>query len=216
MELLHSELKNMHFDAIIFDFGAVIIDIDYHKTRDAFENQGIKNFDALFSKAKQNSLFDKLEKGLISNNNFRDELRALSGINLSDETINNCWNKMLLKLPQKRVAMLKKLQVHKPLYLLSNTNSIHEQAFSKYIEGVYGWNSFKSIFKKIYFSHEVNMRKPDLEIFEKVIRDNQLNPSTTLFIDDSPQHIEGARRAGICAFHLQDGTEVCDLFGFDK
>jgi HAD superfamily hydrolase (TIGR01509 family) len=214
MELLHSELKNKHFDAIIFDFGAVIIDIDYHKTRDAFENQGIKNFDELFSKARQNSLFDNLEKGLISEAQFRDELRALSGINLSDDTIDECWNSMLLQMPSKRVDMLKKLQLHKPLYLLSNTNIIHEKAFSAAIEDEYGWNTFKSIFQKVYFSHEINLRKPDLEIFEKVLSDNNLNPSTTLFIDDSPQHIEGARKAGIHAFHLQDGVEVCNLFVF--
>jgi putative hydrolase of the HAD superfamily len=214
MELLHSELKNKHFDAIIFDFGAVIIDIDYHKTRDAFEKQGIKNFDELFSKAKQNNLFDNLEKGLISETKFRDELRAISGINLNDNTIDACWNSMLLQMPSNRVEMLKKLQLHKPLYLLSNTNSIHEKAFSAAIEGEYGWNSFKSIFQKVYLSHEIKLRKPDLEIFEKVLSENNLNPSTTLFIDDSPQHIEGARKAGIYAFHLQDGMEVCDLFGF--
>jgi putative hydrolase of the HAD superfamily len=215
MELLHSELKNKHFEAIIFYFGAVIIDINYHKTRDAFENQGIKNFDELFSKAKQNSLFDNFEKGNLSENQFRDELRALSGINLSNKNIDACWNEMLLELPQKRFDLLKKLQLHYPLFLLSNTNAIHEKAFTAYIEGIYGWSNFKSIFKEVYFSHHIHMRKPDIEIFEKVIKDHKLNPSNTLFIDDSPQHIEGARKAGIEAFHLNDEVDICDLFGFD-
>ncbi len=164
MELLHYELKNKHFDAIIFDFGAVIIDIDYHKTRDAFERQGVKNFDELFSKAKQNSLFDNLEKGLISENQFRDELRALSGINLSNEHIDEAWNTMLLKMPEKRVELLQKLSKVIPLHLLSNTNIIHEKAFSAYIDAEYGLNHFKSLFQKIYFSHHINMRKPDIEI----------------------------------------------------
>lgn len=214
MELLHLELKNKHFDAIIFDFGAVIIDIDYHKTRDAFEKQGVKHFDELFSKAKQNSLFDNLEKGLISENQFRDELRLISGINLSNVQIDEAWNSMLLEMPQKRVELLQNLNKVLPLHLLSNTNIIHEKAFSAYIDTQYGLNSFKSLFQKIYFSHHINMRKPDLEIFEKVLDENKLNPSTTLFIDDSPQHIEGARKAGIHAFHLKDGIDVCDLFGF--
>ena len=213
MELLHSELKNKQFDAIIFDFGAVIIDIDYHIARDAFEKEGINNFDELFSKAKQNSLFDNLEKGLISENHFRNELRALSGINLSDDLIDTCWNSMLLQLPLKRIEMLEKLSKQIPVFLLSNTNIIHEKAFTAYIESLYGWNNFIAIFKKVYFSHQVNMRKPDIEIFEFVLKENALNPSRTLFIDDSPQHIEGARVAGIHAFHLKDSIDVCSLFG---
>lgn len=213
MKLLHSELKNKQFDAIIFDFGAVLINIDYHKTRMEFEKSGIQNFDALFSKARQNRLFDNLEKGLISEIEFRNELRAISGINLSDGHIDQAWNSMLLKMPQKRVELLQKLSAHKPLYLLSNTNIIHEKSFSQAIDAEFGWPMFKSLFKKVYFSHEVNMRKPDLEIFQLLLSENNLNPATTLFIDDSPQHIEGARKAGIHAFHLTDDMDVCDLFG---
>ena len=213
MELLHSELKNKQFDAIIFDFGAVLINIDYHKTRTEFEKLGIQNFDALFSKARQNSLFDNLEKGLISEIEFRNELRALCGIDLNDDDIDQAWNSMLLKMPQKRVELLQKLSVHKPLYLLSNTNRMHERSFAQTIDAEFGWTMFTSLFKKIYFSHEVNMRKPDLEIFQLVLTENNLNPSTTLFIDDSPQHIEGAKKAGIHAFHLTDDMDVCDLFG---
>ena len=213
MELIHSELKNKQINAIIFDFGAVIIDIDYHRTRDAFEKEGINNFDELFSKAKQNSLFDNLEKGLINENQFRNDLRKLSGINISDDIIDKCWNKMLLQLPTKRLEMLSKLSQNIPLFLLSNTNIIHEKAFSAYVDGFYGWKNFTAFFKKVYFSHKIQMRKPDIEIFKFVLKENALDPSTTLFIDDSPQHIEGARLAGINAFHLKDGIDVCSLFG---
>jgi putative hydrolase of the HAD superfamily len=58
------------------------------------------------------------------------------------------------------------------------------------------------------------MRKPDLEIFKKVLHDHQLNASTTLFIDDSPQHIEGALKIGINAFHLTEDLDICDLFAW--
>lgn len=212
MKLTHPELKKKHFNAIIFDFGAVIINIDYHKTRVAFESKGIKNFNELFSKAKQSSLFDNFEKGLITDNQFRDHLRVISGINLSNSEIDECWNKMLLQLPQNRFNLLKHLSTQIPLYLLSNTNSIHEKAFSKYIDEHYGYSNFTSIFQKVYLSHHVQMRKPDLEIFEKVLLENQLQAKQTLFIDDSIQHVEGATKAGIHAFHLQDNIDICELF----
>ncbi|MNY73745.1 Alpha-D-glucose-1-phosphate phosphatase YihX [compost metagenome] len=41
------------------------------------------------------------------------------------------------------------------------------------------------------------LRKPNVEIFEQVIKENNLDPGETLFIDDSPQHIEGAKLAGL-------------------
>ncbi|MFN5712018.1 MAG: HAD family hydrolase [Bacteroidota bacterium] len=212
MKLIHPELKNKPIEAIIFDLGAVIINIDYNKTRDAFQQQGIKNFDVLFSKARQSTLFDRLEKGLIDATQFRHDLRALSGVPLTDEVIDACWNKMLLQLPKQRIQLLNELKQHFPLFLLSNTNIIHEKAFAKYIDAEYGWHHFTSMFKQIYFSHHIHMRKPDLEIFEKVLHDHQLNASTTLFIDDSPQHIEGALKIGINAFHLTDDLDICDLF----
>ena len=212
MNLIHNQLKNTAIKAIIFDLGAVILNIDYNITKREFERVGVQNFDDLFSKAKQNQLFDNFEKGLISNDVFRNELRNLSGIKLSDAQIDANWNAMLLELPMKRFEMLQQLSKVYPLYLLSNTNKIHEVAFVRYIEELVGWNNFNSLFKKIYLSHQINLRKPDIEIFEKVITDNQLNPSTTLFIDDSPQHVAGALKAGLVAFHLTDGVDICDLF----
>jgi putative hydrolase of the HAD superfamily len=214
MKLIHPELKNKHIEAIIFDLGAVIINIDYNKTRDAFQQKGIKNFDVLFSKARQSTLFDRLEKGLIDATQFRHDLRALSGVLLTDEEIDACWNKMLLQLPKQRIQLLNELKQHLPLFLLSNTNIIHEKAFAKYIDAEYGWHHFTSIFQQIYFSHHIHMRKPDLEIFKKVLHDHQLNASTTLFIDDSPQHIEGALKIGINAFHLTEDLDICDLFAW--
>ena len=77
-------------------------------------------------------------------------------------------------------------------------------------EDILDGSSFKSVFQKVYFSHEIKLGKPDLEIFEKVLAENSLNHSTTFLIDDSPQHIEGARKAGVHAFPLQDGMETCD------
>jgi putative hydrolase of the HAD superfamily len=56
------------------------------------------------------------------------------------------------------------------------------------------------------------MRKPDTEIFRLVIEENGLLPDETLFIDDSPQHIEGARKAGLKTHWLKDN----DLHKFMK
>ena len=40
-------------------------------------------------------------------------------------------------------------------------------------------------------------RKPDADIFEQVLSENNLDPAETLFIDDSPQHLETAQKLGM-------------------
>jgi putative hydrolase of the HAD superfamily len=97
-------------------------------------------------------------------------------------------------------------------FLLSNTNEIHYNAYSKILERQLGKTSLSNFFDKQYLSHELGMQKPDTEIFRLVIEENGLLPDETLFIDDSPQHIEGARKAGLKTHWLKDN----DLHKFMK
>ncbi len=57
----------------------------------------------------------------------------------------------------------------------------------------------------------LRLRKPDKSSFEYIIRENQLDPSTTLFVDDALVNIEGARAAGLVGHHLVPGTTILDL-----
>ena len=212
MKLKIPELKNTKIEAIIFDLGAVILNIDYHLAVKYFSTLGLNNFDNLFAKANQSQLFNDFEKGLISSAQFRDGLRDAAQIQLSDTAIDNAWNSMLLDLPLARFELLLKLKNDYPLYLLSNTNQIHIAAFTKYFDGLLGVNQFESAFEKVYYSSVIHLRKPDAEIFEFVLNQNNLNPATTLFIDDSPQHIKGALNCGLLAFHLNDSMDITQLF----
>jgi glucose-1-phosphatase len=200
------------FDNLILDLGGVILRIDYNLARLAFEKLGVENFHQLFSKASQTDLFDLLEKGLISDELFFSRLREISRISLSDEQITQAWNSMLIDLPPERLQLLRNLEKNYRLFLLSNTNSIHIQAFTAYLHSQFGNNPFEDIFERLYYSSEINMRKPDSEIFRKVMDDNNLNPSRTLFIDDSPQHVEGALKTGLMAYHLKDDESITDVF----
>ena len=98
------------------------------------------------------------------------------------------------------------------LFLLSNTNEIHIKAFSAYLKKAYGFSDFSDYFENWYYSCRIGKRKPDQEIFEFVLSENGLIPSETLFIDDSPQHIEGAKKTGIHAYRLSPGEEINILF----
>ncbi|HRE75764.1 MAG TPA: HAD family phosphatase [Flavobacteriales bacterium] len=191
-------------DAIILDLGGVLLNIDYQKPIDAFKALGVE---VLYSQKDQGKLFDDLETGKISSADFRNEVRKLSSDALSDQQIDKAWNSILLDLPENRVELLYKLKQKFPLYLLSNTNEIHAQSFEEEIIREYGHNVFEEVFSGIYYSHRIQKRKPNAEAFLHVLKENGLHEATTLFIDDSPQHIVGAKNLGIQAYQLNGELE---------
>ena len=204
----------MHIPAttknIIFDFGGVILNIDYKLTEKAFAGLGLMDFHKIYSQAVQSELFDAFETGKISPTEFRAGIRKYIGTS-SDAQIDKAWNAMLLDLPEERVLLLDKLRKTHRLFLLSNTNEIHYTAFTAYMKKKFGRDIFKEVFEKAYVSHQVKMRKPDAEIFELVVAENKLKKEETVFIDDSIQHIEGAKKVGLNAVFLEKGKTILDL-----
>jgi FMN phosphatase YigB (HAD superfamily) len=202
----------MNYTAIIFDLGGVLFDIDYQKTADAFRSLGLRDFDAIYSQAKQDGLFDDFETGRSTPAEFRNKLRNRLKPGISDEQLDAAWNAMLLGLRKDKIELLGKLKNKYRLFLLSNTNEIHLKAVFQMMQAEYGFPDLSAFMEKQYFSCRLGMRKPDAEIFEQVLQEQNLLPGETLFIDDSIQHIEGAQRLGILTHHLQKGQSIHRLF----
>ena len=196
---------------IIFDLGGVIYDIRYENIPEAFARMGAGNLVSLYSKAKQTDFIDRYEEGLISSEAFCEEIRRVSEVSLTNEQIKEAWNAILIDVPAPRVDFLLKLKEKYNLYLFSNTNQFNYDCFTAYLKEKYGFDFFETIFKAAYFSHILHIRKPKAEGFQRIMQEQQLNPAETLFIDDSPQHIEGARKCGLQAYHLKDGERIENL-----
>jgi HAD superfamily hydrolase (TIGR01509 family) len=201
----------MKYTAVIFDLGGVIIHIDYAATIHAFENLGHSDFHTLYSQAQQSGLFDELETGKISGQRFVNDLLPYLKRGTSPNKVVAAWNAMIGAVPKERIALLQKVREKYPVYLLSNTNELHMQAVQR------SWKEasekpIRAFFDHTYLSHEIGMRKPNANIFEFVCRENHLNPADTLFIDDSIQHIEGAKSCGLQTFHLTDFALLDQIF----
>ena len=192
---------------IILDLGGVILDVDYNRAVEAFKRLDIPDFHTLYSQQKQDLLFDKFEKGEISDTDFRGKIRQWNPL-LTDEQIDNAWNAMIMDSPAERLKFLVSLKTKYRLFLLSNTNEIHIRFFIRYYNDHFGAGFFDSLFEKIYLSSNLGMRKPELQIFNHVVSENNLITAETIFIDDSPQHIEGAQKAGLHAVLLPKGEKI--------
>lgn len=201
---------------IIFDLGGVILNLDPLATQKAFENLGMADFEKHYSTIRQTGCFDDFDRGKISEQEFRDHLKKFLPAAVTNEMIDTAWNAMLLDLPKERLELLEALGKKYRLFLLSNTNEIHVTAFSAYLNKTYGFNDFSSYFERWYYSCRIGKRKPDAEAFQHVLDENGLKAEETIFIDDSPQHVEGAKKMGIKAYLLPAGKDICSVFKEEK
>lgn len=198
-------------DAIIFDLGGVIINLDYQLTTKAFKELGMENFEEAYSQLSQNSLFDDFETGKISSQHFINKLLPHLPVGTSANQVVAAWNAMILDVPSEKIKLLNKLKDQYRIFLLSNTNDIHMVKVRR------EWNkvtnlAMETFFEKIYLSHELGLRKPDPKIFLEVCNLSGLNPERTLFIDDSPQHITGANSIGLQTIFLKKSEDLYAVF----
>lgn len=200
-----------NIENIIFDLGGVLLDIDYNRTRNEFEKLGVTHFNEMYSQANADQLFQKLETGSIDEEEFYKELNHSSGMNLSPDEIKNAWNAMLLTFREDSLRFLDQLKNKYKIFLLSNTNKIHLEYFDEIYHQTKRPKKFEEFFDKIFYSFEIGLRKPDATCFEWVLKDLNLNPERTLFIDDSIDNINGANAVGIQTLLLSPEQRIENL-----
>ena len=206
------DMLTKNIRTIIFDFGGVLINIDYKATINAFKKLGIENFDTMYTKASQSNLFNDIETGKISVQAFINGLLDYLPSGTSPNKVVEAWNKMILDVPKENIDLLKQLKKDGySIYLLSNTNEIHiKKALLEWAK--VSMESPTDIFDKVYYSFDLQLRKPDRAIYEFVCQEQGLDPNKTLFIDDSIQHVKGALNSGLHAIHLTNDKSIQDYF----
>lgn len=193
-------------NAIIFDFGDVFINLDKQATIDGLKKLGLSKWND-----DLNQLNIEYETGQISRENF------IGGIqkhipNASSDDILKAWNAVLLDFPLYRLEFLQMLSKKYRLFLLSNTDAIHIETFEQN-NGASFYGDFYKCFEKVYFSFEIEMRKPNPEIYSYVLNNHDLQAKRTLFIDDKKENTDAALSLGLHVWNLQVGQEdVVDLF----
>ncbi len=178
---------------IIFDLGGVILNLDQDRTLRAFKRLGVDLEDI----NEMSTIFSDFEVGKINANDFRQAIMTHLKGNATKSEIDSAWNAMLLDLPTERLTYLKFLRKNFNVHLLSNTNSIHIDAFNKYLLDEHPNLDWYAQFDKVYYSYEIGLRKPNKDIYEFVIQENNLKPHECLFIDDLKANLNGAGHVGM-------------------
>ncbi len=135
-----------NIEAIIFDLGGVILDIDLDKVKEGFRLLGFEDLEKSFKLFMHNQIFEKFEKGEISPQVFRNELRKACPKPFSDRSFDKVWNTLLIKYPEENIALLKDLKTKYRTFLLSNTNEIHYQYYTRMLHEQFGIEKLDNLF----------------------------------------------------------------------
>lgn len=191
---------------IILDFGGVIYRVRYMKSADALKDISTKP--KLFDDIDVKDILDlpnDFERGNESPAEFRERLRRELHLIGSDIDIDMAWNAMLIGNHPDAKEFLEALKANYALALLSNTNEIHYTRFHRETEDLL------ELFDHVYFSHHINMRKPDKEIFKFALENSGFKAENTLFIDDTEENVLAARELGIHAIVHERNASLSEL-----
>lgn len=202
---------------IIFDYGNVIFSIDFELAQKAWAELGITNVEQFFGHRQQDEIFSAFEKGEISPEEFRKQIRIKAGKpDLTDTQIDKAWNAMLLGVAEGNHDLLLKVKAKYRTFLLSNINAIHYDFIMAHLKQNYGFEGNDHLFEKVYYSHLMGKRKPNADIFEQVLSESKLNAAETLFIDDSPQHLVTAEKLGLQVYLMKAPDTIQAFFEREK
>jgi putative hydrolase of the HAD superfamily len=191
---------------IIFDLGDVLINLNRLNTQTRLKELGLETFPE-----EMNDMNIKYELGLVSTKAFINFYKSIFKDRSKAELI-EMWNGILLDFPEYRLDFLENIDKQYRLFLFSNSNELHLNYIKEKTDHDF-FKRFTNCFERSYYSFQINRRKPDTEAFQFILDENKLRPEETLFIDDTKENTDSAKKLGMQVWNLNPGKEdVTDLF----
>jgi glucose-1-phosphatase len=191
-------------DALLFDLGRVVLDIDFSKAVACWAGHAGCDADNLARRFVRAEAYRQHEAGKISDAAYFETLRASLGIGLTDAQFLEGWNAIFIGEMPGIAPLLARAAGRVPLYAFSNTNGAHVEHFSQAYADVLGH------FREMFLSSSIGLRKPDAEAYDHVVKAIGVPASRIVFFDDLADNIEGARARGLTAVHVTSPGDVAD------
>ena len=191
-------------DALLFDLGRVVLDIDFDRAVACWAGHAGCEPARLAGRFARGELYQRHERGEISDAEFFAGQRASMGIELTDAQFLEGWNAIFAGEMPGIAPLLARAARAMPLYAFSNTNRPHVAHFSKAYADLLGH------FRGMYLSSTIGLRKPDAAAYDHVVKAIGVPASRILFFDDLAENVEAARARGLHAVQVKSSADVAN------
>jgi FMN phosphatase YigB (HAD superfamily) len=189
-------------DALLFDLGRVVLDIDFSRAMATWARYGGCDISDITARFSGGEAIRQYESGKIDDAAYFAHLRKMLGVDITDAQLLEGWNAIFIGEMPGIAPLLKRAAKHLPLYALSNTNPPHIAHFSKIHADVLGH------FRQLYLSSSIGLLKPDRAAYDHVVKAIGAPASRIVFFDDLADNIAGARAYGLSAVHVKSSEDV--------
>ena len=189
----------MTIKTIIFDFGGVITNSPIEGFKLLEEKHGYDKgiITNINMNNPDNNAWAKSERGEIDINTFLEEFEkeALSiGQKINAKEI---LQQLYGSLRKNMINKIKLLSTSKKYKLICLTNVLKGVDIFTPKERVEAVKDVMSYFDIIYESYKLNMRKPEARIYQYILKELNIEPQETVFLDDLRMNLKSARKLGI-------------------
>jgi putative hydrolase of the HAD superfamily len=192
---------------IAFDLGGVIMTITNDEPVRRFEELGVADARQLLDPYTQTGFFGDLEEGKITDEEFRQQLSAYTGNELSWQQCQYGWMGYVVGVPLRGLKALEELKARGyRLVLVSNTNGFI-QAWANSPEFSEAGLPLTHYFDYMYRSSEMGVMKPAAGFFEYILEHEQTPAEEILFVDDSERNCAAAAAMGFQTFQPVNGED---------
>jgi HAD superfamily hydrolase (TIGR01509 family) len=174
------------FDAVVFDVGRVLIDYDYSSFFTLMRNHGADIVGEFDFTARID--LGSYEEGGLSTEEFFAGLRRMLKQPIDNDTLIAAWTSIFTPIPE-MLTLAQELKKHCKVYLLSNISPLHWDYLKQNYE-------LQHLCHDMLGSYEAGAMKPHADIYAEAKTRFCIDPQRTVFVDDKPENISGARACG--------------------
>ncbi|MES2954095.1 MAG: HAD-IA family hydrolase [Pseudomonadota bacterium] len=192
----------MKVEALLFDLGGVVINIDFDR---AFEHwQPVSRLCLADIRAgfQFDAAYQQHERGEIAASDYFAHLCSSLQLQEGHARVAEGWNAIFTGEIAETLALVQAARAHWPCYAFSNSNAVHQAAWSRMYPAVV------QAFDHIFVSSDIGLRKPERRAFEHISDAIGVPAQAILFFDDLAENVAGARAAGLQAVHVRSPADV--------